>query len=66
MEPEIHRDKWLPRLVVVILGLSALVSLAGTILLESQGHTTPEMLIALGSAAIGGLAGLLVPSPIHK
>lgn len=66
MEHEIHKDKWLPRLVVVILGLSTLISLAGTILLEIQGRATPELLIALGSAAIGGLAGLLVPSPIQK
>ena len=34
-----------------------------TLALSKQ--STPEVLVALGSAAIGGLAGLLAPSPLN-
>jgi hypothetical protein len=27
---------------------------------------TPKVIVALGSAAIGGLAGLLAPSPLNR
>ena len=59
-------DPWVYRLVVLVLGLVALASLVGTILLTIQDRSTPELLIALGSAAMGGLAGLLAPSPINQ
>ena len=59
-------DPWVYRIVVLILGLVALASLVGTIMLTIQDHATPELLIALGSAAMGGLAGLLAPSPMNK
>lgn len=29
-------------------------------------RTEPEVIVSLRSAAIGGLAGLLAPSPLHK
>jgi hypothetical protein len=29
-------------------------------------RTTPEVIVALGSAVIGGLAGLLAPSPLNR
>jgi hypothetical protein len=48
------------------LGLSVLASLVGGILLTAQDHQPPELLVALGSAAVGGLAGLLAPSPLSK
>lgn len=66
MKQELHSDVWIFRLVVLILGMSALASLAGAIILASQDRPTPELLVALGSAAIGGLAGLLAPSPFHR
>ena len=59
-------DPWVYRIVVLILGLAVLASLLGTIILTIQDHSTPELLIALGSAAMGGLAGLLAPSPLNK
>ena len=59
-------DPWVYRIVVLILGLVALASLVGTIMLTIQDRSTPELLIALGSAAMGGLAGLLAPSPLNQ
>lgn len=60
-------DKWIYRVVVLALGLTALAEMIGTIYLVAPagGKVTdiPEILMALGSAAVGALAGLLAPSP---
>jgi len=61
-----EKDVWLYRMVVVILGLSVLGSLIGAILLAIRDRNPPELLVALGLAAIGGLAGLLAPSPLNR
>ena len=61
-----NRDVWLYRIVVIALGLSALASLIGAIVLVTQNRQAPELLVALGSAAVGGLAGLLAPSPLNR
>lgn len=61
-----ERDVWIYRIVVLTLGLSVLASLVGGILLAAQDRQPPELLVALGSAAVGGLAGLLAPSPVSK
>jgi hypothetical protein len=36
------------------------------IVLTLSGQSAPELIVALGSAAIGGLAGLLAPSPLNR
>ena len=59
-------DPWIYGIVVLVLGLAVLASLVGTIILATDGHATPELLVALGSAAVGGLAGLLAPSPLNR
>jgi len=61
-----EKDVWLYRMVVVILGQSVLGSLIGAILLAIEDRNPPGLLVALGSAAIGGLAGLLAPSPLNR
>ena len=61
-----ERDVWIFRLVVLSLGLCMLASLVGAIVLAGRGTDTPEILVALGSAAVGGLAGLLAPSPLNR
>jgi len=61
-----EKDVWLYRIVVIALALSALGSLIGAIMLATQDRQAPELLVALGSAAMGGLAGLLAPSPLNK
>lgn len=61
-------DKWIYRVVVSCLGLAILAIITGVIILMLKPDGTsdtkiPTVLTALGSAAIGALAGLLAPSP---
>ena len=57
------KDVWLYRMVVAVLGLTVVASVFGAIALTLRGQSTPEVIVAMGSAAVGGLAGLLAPSP---
>ena len=66
MKTRTQKDIWLFRIVVIALGLCVLSSLIGAIVLAAKGLDTPELLVALGSAAVGGLAGLLAPSPLNR
>lgn len=64
----LEQDKWIYRVVVLSLGVVAVVAAIGSIFLATQTVANvpvkmPESLIALGSASIGALAGLLAPSP---
>lgn len=57
-------DKWTYRIVVLSLGFAVLISLLGLIVLSFKGiQSLPDGLVAIGSAAVGALAGLLAPSP---
>ena len=61
-------DVWIYRAVVVILGMAVLCTVIGGIALTFAGHgdvkmAIPEAIVAIGSAAVGALAGLLAPSP---
>jgi hypothetical protein len=57
-------DRWTYRIVVLALGISVIVGLLGLIALSWKGvQTVPDGLVAIGSAAVGALAGLLAPSP---
>lgn len=66
MNHRIQNDFFLYRMVVAVLGVTVVASVLCAIVLAKTGQSTPEVLIALGSAAIGGLAGLLAPSPLHR
>ena len=59
----LRSDAWVYRLVVIALGLAALIAVGGTVALAFAGKPVPEALVAIGSAAVGALAGLLAPSP---
>jgi hypothetical protein len=62
----LQSDVWIYRMVVGTLGLIGLVAVLGAILLTAMGRggdQIPGVVTALGSAAIGALAGLLAPSP---
>lgn len=61
-----EKDPLIYRIVVAVLGLTVIVCVIGTIVLTMTGFSTPELLVALGSAAIGGLAGLLAPTPTNR
>ncbi len=66
MNNRLYNDIWLYRIVVAVLGLTVVASVVGAIVLALSGESTPEVIVALGSAAIGGLAGLLAPSPLNR
>lgn len=64
----LETDKWIYRFVVGFLGLTILASLALTFFLSfsssnPQDLKIPDIFLAIGSAAVGALAGLLAPSP---
>jgi hypothetical protein len=59
------QDKWIYRMVVGFLGLVVVLTVVGGFIIVLTGNSAsiPEGIIAIGSAAIGALAGLLAPSP---
>jgi hypothetical protein len=65
--PAFMSDRWTYRIVVIALGIVCITAIAGAIYLSalSTGSTAkvPDVLTALGAAAIGALAGLLAPPP---
>ena len=58
-------DLWIYRWVVVVLGLIALITVIGGLMISVliANASLPDAIVALGSAAVGALAGLLAPSP---
>ena len=66
MNTRLQSDVWIYRIVVAALGLAVLASVVGAIMLAMAVRPIPEVLVALGSAALGGLGGLLAPSPVNK
>jgi len=59
----LQSDVWIYRIVVGALALAILGSVAGAVALALQDRAVPEVLLAIGSASVGALAGLLAPSP---
>ncbi len=60
-------DPWLYRLVISFLGATVVLVVLGTLIVALfDGGDTPEALVALGSAAVGALAGILAPSPNQR
>jgi hypothetical protein len=66
----LNSDVIIYRWVVVFLGLAVVVSVIGAIILswrnDGAGKEPPQILTAIGSAAVGALAGLLSPSPGNR
>jgi len=67
----LQTDVWIYRIVVTILGIIILATVLGGIyiVIIGKGDTTmslPEGIVAIGSAAVGALAGLLAPSSHGK
>jgi hypothetical protein len=61
-------DVWIYRMVVGALGLAVLLTIVGLIWLTlyNFGNSIPDGIVAIGSAAVGALAGLLAPSPASR
>lgn len=66
----LEQDKVVYRIVVGALGFVVIAVVLGVIALSFKATgttvTVPDVLTALGSAAIGALAGILAPSPGAK
>ena len=59
-------DRTLYRMVVGFLGATAILTvICGAVLAWRPCHEMPDGLIALGSASVGALAGLLAPTPAN-
>jgi hypothetical protein len=56
-------DQVLYRVAIGVLGSLALIAAIGAIVLVAFEKTTPEVLVSLGSAAVGALVGLFAPAP---
>jgi hypothetical protein len=61
--PAYTGDTWFYRIVVIGLAAVAVIAAVGYIVLKGP---IPEALVALGSAAVGAMAGLFAPSPSNK
>jgi hypothetical protein len=60
-------DPWIYRMVVGFLGFTVLATVIGGLLIKAySGGEITQGIIALGSAAVGALAGLLAPSPVGQ
>lgn len=60
----LQTDRWIYRIVVLALGFGVLSAMIGLIILSLNGVApVPDGLVAIGSAAVGALAGLLAPAP---
>ena len=51
------------RWVIKFLGVSTLLVIIVVAILVGLGNTVPDGIIAIGSAAVGAMAGILAPSP---
>lgn len=64
----LEKDEWVYRIIVLSLGFTILAIVIGVLILTGTEKITedkhvPTILTAIGSAAIGAIAGLLVPAP---
>lgn len=67
----LETDPWIYRMVVGAIGLAILACLLFTFVLvlvqdKDTVAKTPEIFMAIGSASVGALAGLLAPSPVTR
>lgn len=63
----LRNDPWIYRIVVGALAAVAVLAVIAAIWLTLAGaDKIPDVVIALGSAAVGALGGLLAPSPANK
>ncbi len=59
-------DKKIYRIAIYVLGALAIIAAIGAIALTAFGKTTPESVIALGSASVGALVGLFAKTPTNN
>lgn len=65
VEP-LEKDVWIYRMVVAALGFAVILPLAEAFILLLRQISVPDFFVAISSTAIGGLVGLLAPSPFKN
>jgi hypothetical protein len=60
------KNLWLYRMIIAALGITLVATVGGAIVLASTGQSASDAIIALGAAAIGGMAGFLVPTHLSR
>ncbi len=63
VETPLQKDQWIYRIVVSALALIIVSCIGSAVWLQSQHQEIPEILTGLGTGALGGLTGLLTPTP---
>jgi hypothetical protein len=63
-KPAYYNDRFLYRWVAMALGFAVILALGFATLLAMTDKTVPDILVAVGSAAIGALAGLFAPKNV--
>lgn len=58
-----RRNPFVCLAIVVMLGVAALVSIVGIILIAMAGQPVPSSLVAISSSAVGAIAGALAMAP---
>ena len=60
-------DVWIYRMVVGLLGVVLIAATVGGLVIAMAGKgPVPDVVVAMGSGAVGALAGLLAPSPAGR
>jgi hypothetical protein len=62
-DPSTNVTDFIYKVTVITLAVVAIAGLVGIVLLSVAGKSVPEGIVALASAAVGAMAGLLAPSP---
>jgi len=65
-ENEQDKDVWLYRMIIAALGVTVVAIVVGAIVLARTGSSLPDTVVTLGAAAIGGMAGFLVPNHLNR
>ena len=60
--PIFEKDIWIYRIIISSISFGIIICLLGAIYLAAHDKDIPEILIAIGSASVGALAGLLSPN----
>jgi hypothetical protein len=56
-------DVWIYRIIVLALAMTMLLVVLASFVLVLFDKSIPDVLVAIGTAALGAVAGLLAPSP---
>lgn len=59
-------DRWTYRIAIIAISLIGIIAISGSLALVLAGRFVPQVIVALGSSAVGALVGIFAPSPISN